>query len=67
MKYVTGLHCIKCGREYEADPERYLCDDCEDGILDVDYDYQQIKAEWSKKSSRTIQISASGALSRCCL
>ncbi|MFW5749690.1 MAG: threonine synthase, partial [Halanaerobium sp.] len=48
MKNVTGLHCIKCGKEYEADPERYLCDDCEDGILDVDYDYQQIKAEWSK-------------------
>src|SRR6056297_628154 len=50
MKYVTGLHCIKCGREYEADPERYLCDDCEDGILDVDYDYQKIKAEWSKEA-----------------
>ncbi len=50
MKYVTGLHCIKCGREYEADPERYLCDDCEDGILDVDYDYQKIKSEWSKEA-----------------
>ncbi|RAK12766.1 L-threonine synthase [Halanaerobium saccharolyticum] len=49
MKYVTGLHCIKCGKVYEADPERYLCDDCEDGILDVDYDYQKIKAEWSKE------------------
>jgi threonine synthase len=48
MKYVTGLHCIKCGKEYEADPDRYLCDDCEDGILDVDYDYQKIKSEWSK-------------------
>ena len=50
MKYVTGLHCIKCGREYKADAERYLCDDCEDGILDVDYDYQKIKLEWSKEA-----------------
>jgi len=49
MKYVDGLHCIKCGKEYEAVPERYLCDDCEDGILDVDYDYQQIKDDWSKE------------------
>jgi len=49
MKYVEGLHCIKCGKEYEADPERYLCDDCDGGILDVDYDYQQIKKDWSKE------------------
>src|SRR6056297_1658808 len=49
MKYVEGLHCIKCGKKYEAVPERYLCDDCEDGILDVDYDYQKIKNEWSKE------------------
>jgi threonine synthase len=49
MKYVDGLHCIKCGKKYEADPERYLCDDCEDGILDVDYNYQKIKEDWSKE------------------
>ena len=49
MKYVEGLHCIKCAKKYEADPDRYLCDDCEDGILDVDYDYQKIKKDWSKE------------------
>nr|WP_255666701.1 threonine synthase [Halanaerobium polyolivorans] len=49
VEYVEGLHCIKCAKEYEADPERYLCDDCEDGILDLDYDYAKIKRDWSKE------------------
>ncbi|RCW50702.1 MULTISPECIES: threonine synthase [unclassified Halanaerobium] len=49
MKYVDNLVCINCGKTYKADPDRYMCDDCgEDGILDVQYDYEMIKAEWSK-------------------
>ncbi|MGM0420592.1 MAG: threonine synthase [Bacillota bacterium] len=49
MEYVTHLSCINCGHKYPADPERYLCDDCGDkGLLEVEYDYEKITAEWSK-------------------
>lgn len=50
MKYVKDLVCINCGKKYEAEPERYLCPDCgEKGILDVEYDYDRIRKEWSKE------------------
>ena len=33
------LKCVLCGREYSAEPERYVCDSCGlDGTLDVLYD-----------------------------
>lgn len=33
------LKCVVCGREYSAEPERYVCDSCGlDGTLDVLYD-----------------------------
>ena len=49
MKYVTSLVCTNCGQEYEPEPERYLCPDCGDeGLLDVKYDYEAIKKDWSK-------------------
>src|SRR6056297_460743 len=49
MKYVKSLKCINCGKEYEAEPDRYLCPDCgEKGLLDVKYDYEKIKKNWSK-------------------
>jgi len=49
MKYVENLVCINCGKTYKADPERYMCDSCgEDGLLDVQYDYEMIKTEWNK-------------------
>lgn len=48
MKYVESLVCTNCGREFDPEPTRYLCDDCEErGILDVVYDYQAIKKDWS--------------------
>ncbi len=50
MKFVTELECIKCGRGYVPEPDRYLCDECgETGLLDVKYDYEKIEAEWSKE------------------
>ncbi|MBM7622488.1 threonine synthase [Sporohalobacter salinus] len=50
MKYVTSLACINCGREYEPKPDKYLCSNCgEEGLLDVKYDYQEIKRDWSKE------------------
>ena len=50
MKYVKSLQCINCGKEYEAEPDRYLCPDCgEKGLLDVMYDYKKIKNNWTKE------------------
>jgi threonine synthase len=49
MRYVKNLVCVNCGKEYEATPEQYLCPDCGDkGLLDVVYDYDRIKKEWTK-------------------
>jgi len=40
---VTGLTCVKCGREYRPDETRYTCHACGiAGILDVRYDYDRI-------------------------
>jgi len=50
LKYVKNLVCISCGESYEASPTQYLCPKCgEKGILDVQYDYEKIKKEWSKE------------------
>jgi threonine synthase len=39
---VTGLKCLKCGREYAPGEVRYTCPDCgTEGILDVFYDYDE--------------------------
>ena len=49
MKYVKSLVCTNCGKEYEAKADKYLCDDCgEKGLLDVKYNYEKIKKDWSK-------------------
>ena len=41
---VTCLKCMKCGKEYPDQPDRYVCDDCgTEGILDVVYDYSSTK------------------------
>lgn len=50
MKYVTDLECINCGEKYSPKPDRYLCDDCgEEGLLEVKYDYEKIKSDWSRE------------------
>ena len=50
MKYVKSLICINCGKEYKAKADRYLCPDCgEKGLLDVQYNYQKIRKNWSKE------------------
>lgn len=50
MNYVSGLRCINCGRELDAEPGRYTCPSCgmREGILDVVYDYQKIKRNISR-------------------
>jgi threonine synthase len=57
MNYVLGLCCIKCGKELQAEPGIYTCPECgpQDGILDVVYDYQNIKIRHSRQ-----QLSQSG-------
>lgn len=40
---VTGLTCVKCGREFSPDEVAYTCSECGlEGILDVKYDYDAI-------------------------
>lgn len=46
MKNVTGLRCVICGKVYQPNEVRYVCPDHgNEGILDVQYDYDAIRAE----------------------
>jgi threonine synthase len=47
---VTGLKCMKCGREYSPGEVTYTCPSCGlDGILDVLYDYHEVSRELSRE------------------
>ena len=48
MKHVQCARCIRCGKEYEADPNVTTCE-C-GGILDIIYDYDYIKANFTKET-----------------
>lgn len=48
MKHVQCARCIRCGKEYEADPNVTTCE-C-GGILDIIYDYDYIKAHFTKET-----------------
>jgi threonine synthase len=44
MEQVLGLRCTICGAEYAPDKVEYVCPQHgDDGILDVVYDYEQIR------------------------
>ena len=48
---MIGLVCVVCGTTYPADFAGYVCPDHGDeGILDVQYDYDRIGSELSKES-----------------
>lgn len=47
MRHVLCGRCVKCGREYEAVPNLTNCE-C-GGILDIIYDYDYIKANFTKE------------------
>lgn len=50
MKNVTGLKCVICDRTYPVDHAGYVCTDHgNEGILDVQYDYDTIASEWTKE------------------
>jgi len=48
MKYVSGLRCRECGREYPIAPQ-HVCEFCF-GPLEVAYDYEPIAAEITRAS-----------------
>ena len=46
MKHVTGLRCVICHKVYQPNEVLYVCPDHgNEGILDVEYDYDAIRAE----------------------
>ena len=46
LKNVKYAKCVKCGKEYEATPNTTTCS-C-GGILDIVYDYDHIKAHFTR-------------------
>lgn len=43
MDHVIGLNCLICGKHYRLDEIEYVCPDHgDDGIVDVQYDYDRI-------------------------
>ena len=43
MDHVTSLKCLICGAEYRPDEIEYVCPlHGDDGIVDVQYDYELI-------------------------
>lgn len=51
MSYVKKLKCLLCGAEYDPTEVKYTCPKCgNDGILEVIYDYEEIKKHFSKES-----------------
>ncbi len=51
MKRIAGYRCTICGREYPFGPELMTCPSCgEKGILDIVYDYSEIKRVFSKET-----------------
>ncbi len=51
MSYVKKLKCLLCGTEYDPAEVKYTCPKCgSDGILEVIYDYEEIKKHFSKES-----------------
>ena len=53
MKNVKYAQCVKCGKTYEATPDLTNCS-C-GGILDIVYDYDYIKANFTKETLRELR------------
>ena len=51
MSYVKKLKCLICGKEYKPNEVKYTCPKCgNEGILEVIYNYDEIKKHFSKES-----------------
>jgi len=49
MPYVKSLKCLLCGTEYKPEDVKYTCPKCgSEGILEVIYDYKEIKKHFSR-------------------
>jgi len=49
LEHVLSLKCLICGKEYHPDAVDYVCPDHgDDGILDVQYDYDLIRRRFSQ-------------------
>lgn len=55
MKHVKYGKCVKCGKTYEAVPDLTTCE-C-GGILDIIYDYNEIKKTLTKEVLKTREYS----------
>src|SRR5262245_49809013 len=52
---VTGLRCVRCGAHYDEGAVEYTCPPCGiEGILDVEYDQERVRAAWRPTSERSI-------------
>ncbi|MCC8128808.1 MAG: threonine synthase [Clostridiales bacterium] len=49
MKHVLGAKCVRCGREWPAEPNTTTCPAC-GGMLDIQYDYAAIAREVSRET-----------------
>lgn len=51
MENILGLTCLICGRHFRSDEIDYVCPDHgDDGILDVQYDYNFIERQISREA-----------------
>lgn len=50
LDHVTHLNCLVCGKSYRPDQVDYVCPDHGyEGILDLRYDYEAIRARFSRQ------------------
>lgn len=57
MNHVTGLRCVICQRRYQSHEVLYTCPPCGDeGILEVEYDYDAIRQELQARSPQTLLV-----------
>ncbi|MFQ5575422.1 MAG: threonine synthase [Anaerolineae bacterium] len=53
MDHILSLKCLICGAEYRPDEVDYVCPHHgDDGILDVQYDYDRIQSRFSRDNLR---------------
>ena len=50
LGHVSGYVCTRCGRAYDTSQARLTCPVCGlEGILDVLYDYEAVRAELTRE------------------
>jgi threonine synthase len=49
MSRILKLKCAKCGREYDLEKKVCLCENRDDGRLDIIYDYETVKHLFKSK------------------